>query len=178
MKDGYLTCACASFPVALADVNHNKNEILKIIEEVSKTDTRLLVFPELCLSGYSIEDLFQQQLVLDTCKSALKEIVEESKKYDLVMVIGMPLQVKNSLFNVAAVIKKGKVLVFLHIRNFMKDVVLFLHQKKINRLTFMEKKCLLVQNVYSLVKKTLTLLLELRFVKIYGFQIHQVFHWH
>ncbi len=52
------------------------------------------MFPELCLSGYSIEDLFQQQLVLDTCKSALKEIVEESKKYDLVMVIGMPLQVK------------------------------------------------------------------------------------
>ena len=36
MKDGYLTCACASFPVALADVNHNKNEILKIIEEVFK----------------------------------------------------------------------------------------------------------------------------------------------
>ena len=108
MKDGYLTCACASFPVALADVNHNKNEILKIIEEVSKTDTRLLVFPELCLSGYSIEDLFQQQLVLDTCKSALKEIVEESKKYDLVMVIGMPLQVKNSLYNVAAVCPKGK----------------------------------------------------------------------
>ena len=145
MKDGYLTCACASFPVALADVNHNKNEILKIIEEVSKTDTRLLVFPELCLSGYSIEDLFQQQLVLDTCKSALKEIVEESKKYDLVMVIGMPLQVKTVYIMLPQLSKREKCwhlflkLVFLHIRNFMKDVVLFLHQKKINRLTFMEK---------------------------------------
>lgn len=113
MKDGYLTCACASFSVALADVNHNKNEIVRIIKEVSKTDTRLLVFPELCLSGYSIEDLFQQQLVLDTCKSALKEIIEESKKYDLVMVIGMPLQVKNSLYNVAAVIQKGELLAFV-----------------------------------------------------------------
>ena len=60
-----------------------------------------------------LKTCFEQQLVLDTCKSALKEIVEESKKYDLVMVIGMPLQVKNSLYNVAAVVQKGKVLAFV-----------------------------------------------------------------
>lgn len=109
MKDGYLVCACASFPIALANVDANKQEILSVIEHV-RQDTRLLVFPELALSGHSVEDLFHQQLLLQKCEEALLDIMEQTKNKDLVMVIGLPLQVKNSLYNAAAIIQQGNLL--------------------------------------------------------------------
>lgn len=113
MKDGYLKCACASFPLALADVHKNKEEILRIMKESAKQEVKLLVFPELALSGYTIEDLFHQQLVLQECKAALKELLESSRELDMVAIIGMPLQVKNALYNVAAIIQQGRLLGFV-----------------------------------------------------------------
>lgn len=113
MLDGYIKCGCASIPVALADVDKNKDEIIRIMKEADEKDVRLLVFPELALSGYTIEDLFHQELLLQKVKDAIKEIKEISKDLTLVSVIGMPLQVKNSLYNVAAVVQKGKILGFV-----------------------------------------------------------------
>lgn len=113
MLDGYIKCGCTSIPVALADVDKNKEEIIRIMKEADKKDIRLLVFPELALSGYTIEDLFHQELVLQKVKDAIKEIKYISKELSVVSIIGMPLQVKNSLYNVAAVVQGGKILGFV-----------------------------------------------------------------
>ncbi|MDD8048351.1 MAG: NAD(+) synthase [Thomasclavelia sp.] len=110
MKDGYLRVCAGSFETKLADVKHNCNKIKEAIDEASKNNTKLLVLPELCLSGYSIEDLFNQNLLLHETRKALKEIKEYTSGNDMVVVFGLPFDFKNSLYNAAAVVSNGCIL--------------------------------------------------------------------
>ncbi len=110
MKDGYLRVASASFEVALANVKKNSQEIIKLINEAHNNKAQILVFPELCLTGYTLQDLFFQSRVLNEAKIQLIHIAKKTKDLNMVVVIGLPIEVKNKLYNCAAVINNGKIL--------------------------------------------------------------------
>lgn len=121
MKDGYIRVAAASFDTVIANVNKNSDEIIKIIDQATKNNTKLLVFPELCLSGYSIEDLFFQDRLLNEVNQQLIRIIEHTKKKDMVVAVGLPYRHGNSLYNVAAIIHSGTLLALVpktHIPNY------------------------------------------------------------
>ena len=96
----YKTAACTP-EVYIGDPQANKEEILKCIQELDK-DTQLVVFPELCITGYTCQDLFYEHSLLNKTKQVLFEIVEELPE-NLVTVLGLPLEIDNKLYNCAAI---------------------------------------------------------------------------
>ena len=91
----------------VADVNYNVEEIKKTLKD--HQDTSILVYPELCITGYTCADLFEQSLLLSQSEQAVIDLVEESVKYpQTCIVVGFPLCIDNSLYNVAGFISNGK----------------------------------------------------------------------
>ncbi len=110
MKDGFIKVAAATPKIAVADCIFNKNSIIQMMQETSKADAKLTVFPELCITGYTCGDLFFQKTLLDGAKEALLEIVKASAKLKSVYAIGLPLLNNNKLYNCCAVVYKGYIL--------------------------------------------------------------------
>jgi len=96
--------------VRVADPAFNADQTLTLIDLASRSNSILVLFPELGLSGYSCDDLFHQKALLDGCLAGLVKIVEASRSYPLISVVGLPLQVDHLLYNCAAVISEGKIL--------------------------------------------------------------------
>lgn len=118
VKDGFIKVAAATPKIKVADCEHNGEQIINLIEDAEEKAVQLLVFPELCVTGYTCGDLFLQDVLLDTAKEQLFEIVEET---EVVVVIGMPYWKDSKLYNVAVVIHRGSVLGFVpktHIPNY------------------------------------------------------------
>lgn len=105
----YKVAACTPI-VHIASPYENKKEILACLSKIDK-DTQLVVFPELCITGYTCQDLFYENILLEESKKVLFEIVKEIPK-NTVVILGLPLQIKNKLYNCAAVCFEGKVLGF------------------------------------------------------------------
>lgn len=111
MKEyGFIRVGACVPKIKVADVEFNKNEIITQIKEAKNKNVQILTFPELSLTGYTCNDLFMQDVLLDSSLKALKEIKDFTKKIDQVIIIGMPLRHENQIFNVAVVIQKGEVL--------------------------------------------------------------------
>ncbi len=110
MKDGFLRVACATPNIRVADTGYNSKKIIDLIKKAEKENTSLVVFPELCVTGYTCGDLFLQERLLESTKKAIKVICSETKKLDIIAVIGFPFRWGNLLYNCAGVIYKGKVL--------------------------------------------------------------------
>ena len=106
----YYKVATCTPEVYIGDPYANKKEILDCINQLDQ-DTQLVVFPELCITGYTCQDLFYETTLLDNAKKVLFEIVEELPE-NLVTVLGLPLQIKNKLFNCAAICFNHKILGF------------------------------------------------------------------
>ena len=81
-----------------------------LINEAYHNDARVLVLPELCLTGYTCEDLFNQDRLLNEAKQQLQTIITATNNKDLITIVGLPYQHLNSLYNVAAVIHQGALL--------------------------------------------------------------------
>ncbi|MFV0395006.1 MAG: NAD(+) synthase [Coprobacillaceae bacterium] len=121
MKDGYIRVAAASFNTTIANVTKNTDAILPLIDKAYENKTKAIVFPELCLTGYTCQDLFFQNTLLEATNSGLQRIVSHSKGKDIIIIVGMPYQHKNKLYNVAAVIHDNQLLAFVpktHIPNY------------------------------------------------------------
>lgn len=102
---------CVAVPeIRLADPFFNARQTIDLMEQAVNRQALLVVFPELGLSGYSCEDLFHQQALLDSSKEALQSIVDASARLPIVTVVGLPLQVNGLLFNCAAVVSHGRLL--------------------------------------------------------------------
>lgn len=110
MSFGFVRVAAATPEIRVADCEHNANEIIKLIKEADKNNVSLVVFPELCVTGYTCGDLFLQKTLLNGAKFALRKIVEETADIDIVSVVGMPLASQGNLYNCGVVINKGKVI--------------------------------------------------------------------
>ncbi len=110
MRDGYIRVASASFEITLANVKKNTEKIIKLIYEAKENHTQILVFPELCLTGYTLQDLFFQSRVLNEARNQLIKIAEATKSLNMMVVVGLPLEVKNKLYNCGAVLFDGSIL--------------------------------------------------------------------
>ncbi|CAI3952747.1 NAD(+) synthase [Commensalibacter papalotli (ex Botero et al. 2024)] len=102
--------ATCNFAVKLADPFANSQQIIQLANNVDKQGGGLCVFPELCLTGYSIEDLRLQQILLETTVKTLGKICQDTKELSPVLVLGAPLVFKGALYNCGIVMHKGKIL--------------------------------------------------------------------
>ncbi len=110
MKHGFLKVAAATPKIKVADCDYNGDNIIEIIEQAEEQKTKLVVFPELSITGYTCGDLFLQDTLLKAAKRNVKRIAIATEAKELMVVVGFPFLVKDKLYNTAAVIQKGKVL--------------------------------------------------------------------
>lgn len=121
MKYGFVKVAAVSPKLKVADTEYNALEIIKEIKLQAEKFTRLIVFPELCICGYTCADLFNQQVLLTACKEALKKIAEETNGIKALIFVGLPFEHGGKLYNCAAVINDGKLLAVIpktHLPNY------------------------------------------------------------
>ncbi len=107
MKDGFFKTAAATPSIRLADCPYNAEAILRRMEQARRQDVKLLVLPELCVSGYTCGDLFLQPALLEAVLRSLEAIRAGSNRSDLVTVVGAPLRSENKLYNCAVFIQNG-----------------------------------------------------------------------
>jgi len=110
MKDGYIKVAAATPHIKVADCTYNREQILKEIEQAAGQQVRLLVLPELCLTGYTCGDLFLQETLLQGAGEGLRWLLEKTKHLPMMIVVGLPLSIDCKLYNVAAFLYRGGLL--------------------------------------------------------------------
>lgn len=110
MRQGFVKVAAATPNVRVADVDYNKQEICKAIDEAVSNGAKIVVLPELCVTGYTCGDLFTQDVLLKKSEEALQEIITHTDGHDALMIVGLPYAVHGKLYNVAAVISHGELL--------------------------------------------------------------------
>lgn len=113
MQHGFIKVAAVSPKIKVADVEYNTEQICKSLSEAEENGAKIIVFPELCITGYTCGDLFLQEALLEKAKQALEEIVEFTDGLDALVFVGLPLEVGNKLYNVAAAINCGELLAFI-----------------------------------------------------------------
>lgn len=112
MRHGFIKVAAATPDIRVADVDYNKEQIIKQMDEAAEAGAKIIVFPELCITGYTCSDLFLQDILLNSAKKALVEITEHTKNLDALVFVGVPLAVGGELYNVAAALNHGNILGF------------------------------------------------------------------
>ncbi len=110
MKDGFLRVASATPHIKVADCTGNAQKIIAMAKEASANGASLVVFPELCITGYTCGDLFLQRALLNSAEENLKVIINETKDLDCVILVGLPVRANSGLYNCAAVIYHGDLL--------------------------------------------------------------------
>jgi len=109
MKYGLIKVAAAIPALRVADVDYNQQQIANLMTQAEDKGAEVIVFPELCMTGYTCQDLFRQQLLLDKAEEGLILLLDHSRKLDLVSVVGLPVRVGSLLYNCAAVIQRGTI---------------------------------------------------------------------
>ncbi|WP_225836314.1 NAD(+) synthase [Streptomyces sp. NK08204] len=109
-QHGFARVAACTGHAAIADPRANAESVLRQARRCAEDGVAVAVFPELCLSGYSIEDLVLQDVVLDEVETALATVVAESADLLPVLVVGAPLRHRNRIYNCAVVVHRGRVL--------------------------------------------------------------------
>ena len=110
MKDGFVSVACGTPKLRLADCNYNAEQTFTLMRKAEKAGAKVLVLPELGLTGYSCGDLFYQDTLLRASEEALSTVLAATRNLEVVTAVGMPLRVNNKLYNCAVIIQKGTVL--------------------------------------------------------------------
>ena len=110
MKNGLIKVAAAIPAVKVADTKFNLIETEKQIAVADGQGVEIIVFPELSLTGYSCQDLFQQQLLLDDAEQSVLRLLEFTRQLDITVIVGAPVTVGPLLLNCAIVIQQGKLL--------------------------------------------------------------------
>jgi len=110
MNYGFVKVAAAVPVVKVADVSYNVQQIESLIAQAEGQNVEIIVFPELCVTGYSCQDLFQQQLLTDKAEEGLLMLLDFTRKLDIISIVGMPVQIGGLLYNCAVVIQQGNIL--------------------------------------------------------------------
>lgn len=110
MYHGFVKTAAAIPKIQVADVPHNVEQICQKIDETVAKGAKLVVFPELCITGYTCEDLFWHRSLLVSAKEGLFRIADYTKGKEGLFFVGLPWMYENKLYNVAAAVAGGKVL--------------------------------------------------------------------
>ncbi len=110
MKDGFIKAAAVTPEVRVADVDHNIGQIRRYMDEAVEQGAKVVVFPELCVTGYSCRDLFLQDLLLRRAREGLLELAAYSGGKDAVFFVGLPFLHRGKIYNVAAALQGGRIL--------------------------------------------------------------------
>lgn len=110
MRDGFVRVAAVTPGVKTADIYYNKTEIVKRAKEASIQGAKVIVFPELCLTGADCRDLFYQESLLYEAERALFYVAKETEKIDAIIFVGLPLCDHGNIYNTVAAISHGTVL--------------------------------------------------------------------
>ena len=117
MRDGFIKVAAASPSLKVGNPSFNKDRIIDLMTEADRKGVKVLVFPELSITGYTAGDLFFQSALLESATEALLEIAEASAALDVLSFVGYPLRYNGKLYNTAAAVKGGRILAFVAKRN-------------------------------------------------------------
>lgn len=109
-EQGFVRVGAVVPKLKVADTEFNCNEIIKQIEIANNNNIQIAVFPELCVTGYTCQDLFEQDILLEYAEKAINKIMDYTNNLDIICIIGMPIKAENQLFNTAVVIQKGRIL--------------------------------------------------------------------
>lgn len=110
MKCGFIKVASATPVIRVADTAYNAKSICAVMEEAAQAGTKLLVLPELCITGYTCGDLFRSQTLLNGADTALETIVAASAQWDMLTFVGLPVSTDGKLYNCAAAVYRGKLI--------------------------------------------------------------------
>lgn len=110
MKQGFIKTAAATPKVQVADCRANREEIARLIHEMAAEHVKIMVFPELCITGATCQDLFLHRRLIDSAWEALIELTKETKEIDALIFVGLPVYQNGKLYNAAAVFNRGKLL--------------------------------------------------------------------
>lgn len=110
MKDGYVRVEVVTPDIKVADCIFNTEQICSRIDKAYDAQVSVIVFPEMCITGYTCNDLFLQDTLLSDAQKSLATITEYTKGKNMLTVVGLPFEYCNKLYNVAAVIKDGVIL--------------------------------------------------------------------
>lgn len=109
MNYGFIRVAAATPNIKVANCFYNAKCIIENIKKAYENNTNLIVFPELCITGYTCSDLFLQSSLLEDSEKALKNILQETKDLNIICIVGMPIEYKSKLFNCAVCFYKGEI---------------------------------------------------------------------
>ena len=110
MKDGFIKVAAGTPDIKVADCEYNRAQITELIDRAYAGGVRVLVLPELCITGYTCQDLFFQQELLDGALEALGTIKEHSAGMDMLISVGCPVRFRGELYNCVVVMINGEIL--------------------------------------------------------------------
>ncbi|MDO4739254.1 MAG: NAD(+) synthase [Eubacteriales bacterium] len=110
MKDGFVRVAAGTPAIRTADCMGNAEAIIGLMREAQEKDVRLLVLPEMCVTGYTAADLLLHGVLLDAAERALEKILEASRGSELLLCVGMPVRRGAALYSCAVFVQSGRVL--------------------------------------------------------------------
>ena len=110
MKDGFIKVASVAPELRLADCRYNAEKILEAARQAAAQGAKLLITPELSITGYTCADLFFQKTLLDSAEQALEYLRRETAKLELLLAVGMPVRHLGKLFNCGVMLYQGEVL--------------------------------------------------------------------
>ncbi|MEG2667718.1 MAG: NAD(+) synthase, partial [Lachnospiraceae bacterium] len=110
MRQGFVKVAAATPEIRVADVDYNVSEICRMIDTSIEEKAKVIVFPELCVTGYTCGDLFAQEVLLKQARKGLRQIAEYTTGKDSLIFVGVPLEIEGKLYNVVAVLNHGAIL--------------------------------------------------------------------
>ena len=110
MRDGFVKVAAGTPRIKVADCRYNAEQIFTLMREAANQGVRVLVLPELCLTGATCGDLFRQNTLLDGAEKGLETVLEATRNLDMVTALGMPVRYKGKLYNCGVVIHRGEIL--------------------------------------------------------------------
>ncbi len=113
VKDGFIKVAACTPEIRVADCAYNRAKAAELAREASDAGAKLIVFPELCLTGYTCQDLFWQPRLLYAARDALLTFAEDTSDLDALIFIGLPFEAGRKLYNVAAVLSHGQILALI-----------------------------------------------------------------
>ncbi|MDD7258230.1 MAG: NAD(+) synthase [Prevotellaceae bacterium] len=107
MQNGYIKIGAAIPSVKVADCAYNVQQIEEMIAQAEEQGVEIVVFPELCITGYSCQDLFCQQALMEQAEAGVLKLMDFTRQMDIISIVGLPVCVGDLRLNCAAVIQKG-----------------------------------------------------------------------
>ncbi len=110
MNHGFAKVAAAIPQVRVADCHYNATQIENLVVQAEQQGAEIICFPELSLTAYTCQDLFQQQLLLNSAEIALLQLMNTTRSLDIISIVGLPVPYSGVLLNCAAVVQHGRIL--------------------------------------------------------------------